>query len=117
MGVKRFYRIHKSHHQDNPNETTPLREVSKRIATVEVWLPIENSTKLMCWNVSRRKIEPYFFSAYDRANQDKRSQGYFLNVTHLCYKNLLTHRTQSNADGFNRWTEMSITKPKIGKFS
>lgn len=122
MGIASVYRILKNHRQNNPNETIPGSQSTKKIAVVEVWLRVENNNKFVRGkNESRRQIEQYCFSSFDMVKKDKDGWEYILKVPYTNEQDLdeaiydLMHEAESIADCRNGFTEMSVVEPATGK--
>jgi len=121
IGIASVYRILKTHHQSNPEQTLPGSQSTKKIAIIEVWLQVENNSKFVRGkNESRRRIEECF-SPFDMVKKDKDSWQYVLKIPYETDKDLdktideLMEEVGYLADLRHGFTEMSIVEPATGK--
>ncbi|WP_276329854.1 helix-turn-helix domain-containing protein [Legionella feeleii] len=122
IGIASVYRIIKTHRQNNPDQTIPGSQATKKIAVVEIWLRVENKTKFVRGkNESRRQIENDCFSPFDMVKKDTDGWEYILKIPYTNEKELdetiyeLMHEAESIADARNGFTEMSAIETITGK--
>lgn len=122
IGIASVYRILKIHHQNNPEQTLPGSQSTKKIAIVEVWLQVENNSKFVRGkNESRRCIEQECFAPFDMVKKDKDSWEYVLKIPYENDKELdetineLMEEAGYLAELRNGFTEMSVVEPATGK--
>jgi DNA invertase Pin-like site-specific DNA recombinase len=122
IGIASVYRILKTHHQNNPEQTLLGSQSTKKIALVEVWLQVENNSKFVRGkNESRRQIEQECFAPFDMVKKDKDSWEYVLKIPYENDKELdetineLMKEAGSIADCRNGFTEISVVEPATEK--
>ena len=122
IGIASVYRILKTHHQNNPEQTLPGSQSTKKIAVIEILLQVENNSKFVRGkNESRRRIEQECFAPFDMVKKDKDSWEYILKIPYESDKELdeTIHKLMEEA-GFladlrNGFTEMRVAEPATGK--
>lgn len=122
IGIASVYRILKAHQQNNPEQSLPGSQSTKKIAVIEVWLQVENNSKFVRGkNESRRRIEQECFAPFDMVKKDKDSLEYVLKIPYESNKELdetineLMEEAGYLAELRNGFTEISVTEPSTGR--
>lgn len=122
IGIASVYRILKTYAENNPTTPLPGSRSKLNIATLDVWLSVENNSKFVRGKKKAREyIEQDWESYYDMQKLQSDGWDYVLKVPYQSEEELeetvyeMISEAQSTADLKNCFVEMSITHKETGK--
>ena len=122
IGIASVYRILKNYKKMNPDKMLPGSRSNQKIATLEVWLEVENNSKYVRGKKKTiEAIELDWMIHYDMQVVRSGNCDYILKVTYTSDKDLedkvyeIMSDAESTADYNNCFTEMGITHQETEK--
>ena len=122
IGVASVYRILQKHKKNNAEPLPNEKQPTKKIATIDIWLQVENNSKYVRGkNESRRRIEELCFSEFDMIKHGKDSFDYTLKIPYETEAELdeiindMMQEAHYIADLKNGYAEMNAIEPATQK--